>query len=72
MTVEPAARNTSMLAVFADPVAPELARSLDIELWAWTVDHPAQWDRLAGLGATDAWCTNDPRALRAWLDDRSA
>ena len=55
-----------------DESAIELARSLDIELWAWTVDHPAQWDRLAGLGATDAWCTNDPRALRAWLDDRRA
>lgn len=53
-----------------DEHAVQLARELGIELWAWTVDHPDQWERLAALGATDAWCTNDPRKLRAWLDAR--
>ncbi len=48
----------------------ELTRELGIELWAWTVDDPEQWEHLHALGATDAWCTNDPRRLRAWLDDR--
>jgi glycerophosphoryl diester phosphodiesterase len=54
-----------------DEAAVELARSLGIELWAWTVDRPEEWARLMELGATDAWCTNDPRALRSWLEDRS-
>jgi glycerophosphoryl diester phosphodiesterase len=53
-----------------DESALALVRSLGIETWAWTVDHPDQWDRLVELGATDAWCTNDPRKLRAWLEDR--
>jgi len=57
-----------------DAINPDIVtrtRELGIELWAWTVDHPEQWDRLVELGATDAWCTNDPRALRSWLQDRS-
>ena len=54
-----------------DPSALELTRELGIELWAWTVDDPEQWERLDRLGASDAWCTNDPRKLRAWLEGRS-
>lgn len=48
----------------------KFSKELGIELWAWTVDEPKDWERLQALGATDAWCTNDPRKLRAWLDDR--
>ena len=44
---------------------------LGIELWTWTVDDPAQWESLERLQDIDAWCTNDPRALRCWLSDRS-
>lgn len=50
-----------------DEEAVRATRELGIELWTWTVDHPDQWQRLADLGAVDAWCTNDPRALRSWL-----
>ncbi len=37
-----------------------------LRLWAWTVDRPAQWQRLRDLGALDGWCTNDVGALRRW------
>jgi glycerophosphoryl diester phosphodiesterase len=55
-------------AVDADTVA--RAADLGIPLWTWTVDRPEQWERLEQLGALDAWCTNDPRALRGWLSGR--
>jgi glycerophosphoryl diester phosphodiesterase len=45
-------------------------QKLGIELWAWTVDRPDQWEHLHQLGALDAWCTNDPRGLRGWLIGR--
>ena len=54
-----------------DSAALALTRELGIGLWAWTVDDPEDWDRLEKLGASDAWCTNDPRKLRAWLESRS-
>ena len=44
------------------------AASLD--LWAWTVDSPGDFERLRTLGAGSAWCTNDVPALRAWLRER--
>ncbi len=50
-----------------DEQAVQATRELGIELWTWTVDHREQWQRLTDLGAVDAWCTNDPRALRSWL-----
>ena len=46
-------------------------RELRIELWTWTVDEPAQWESLERLRDVDAWCTNDPRALRSWLNERN-
>lgn len=52
-----------------DQAAIDITSELDIELWTWTVDRPEDWQRLAALGGVDAWCTNDPRALRAWLAD---
>jgi glycerophosphoryl diester phosphodiesterase len=48
----------------------ELVRELGIELWIWTVDEPAVFERLEEIGALDAWCTNDPRGLRGWLRGR--
>ncbi len=56
-------------AINADVLA--TTRDLGIELWTWTVDEPAQWERLE-LQDIDAWCTNDPRALRCWLGERNA
>jgi hypothetical protein len=46
-------------------------KELGIELWTWTVDEPDQWESLERLQDIDAWCTNDPRALRCWLGERS-
>jgi glycerophosphoryl diester phosphodiesterase len=46
-------------------------KELGIELWTWTVDDPAQWESLERLQHIDAWCTNDPRALRCWLSERN-
>ena len=73
MTVEPAARNTSMLAVFADPVAPELARSLDLAGFAWK--GVASADEAADNEPADGWqgaiidCTTDPEG--AWAFART-
>lgn len=41
---------------------------IGLPLWVWTVDAPEDFERLRRLGADAAWCTNDPRALAAWLD----
>jgi glycerophosphoryl diester phosphodiesterase len=43
-----------------------LFREFGLEWWAWTVDTPEEWDRLAELGA-DGMITNKPGELREWL-----
>jgi len=43
---------------------------IGLPLWCWTLDAPADFDRLRRLGADTAWCTNDPRALSDWLNHR--
>ena len=43
-----------------------------LPLWAWTVDHPRDFDRLWATGARAAWCTNDVGALCAWLQERGS
>ena len=55
-----------------DATALATIKELGIELWTWTVDEPAQWESLARMQEVGAWCTNDPRALRCWLNGRKA
>lgn len=43
-----------------------------LPLWTWTVDDPAEADRLLDLGPVAGVCTNDPGSLRRWRDGRSA
>ena len=64
---------TSMLAVFADAVAPELARSLDLAGYSWK--HVSSADEAADNEPADGWqgaiidCTGDPES--AWAFART-
>lgn len=51
-----------------DPQLVSRCAEIDLPLWAWTVDRPRDFARLRSIGADTAWCTNDPGALRAYLD----
>ncbi len=51
--------------------AVEIARGQGLKLWAWTADAAADWTRLADAGV-DGIITNQPAALRAWLDSRGS
>ena len=62
-----------MLAVFADPVAPELARSLDLAGYSWkavaSVDEAAEHEPAEGWQGTIVDCTTDPE--NAWAFART-
>lgn len=49
--------------------AVEAARRHNLRLWAWTADTPDDWRRLAEAGL-DGIITNQPAALRGWLDSQ--
>ncbi len=49
--------------------AVEAARRRGLRLWAWTADAPDDWRRLAEAGV-DGVITNQPAALRAWIEAR--
>jgi len=63
----------SMLAVFADPVAPELARSLDLAGYSWkgvaSLDEAADNEPAAGWQGAIVDCTVDPEG--AWAFART-
>lgn len=62
------------LSVFHSVVAAhavEIAHGQGLKLWAWTADAAADWTRLADA-AVDGIITNQPAALRAWLDSRGS
>ena len=65
--------DTSMLAVFADPVTPELARTLDLAGYTWKAVASA--DEAADNEPADGWpgaivdCTTDPEG--AWAFART-
>ena len=63
----------NMLAVFADPVAPELARSLDLASYLWkavtSVDEAAEHEPAEGWQGTIVDCTTDPE--NAWAFART-
>jgi glycerophosphoryl diester phosphodiesterase len=42
------------------------ARRRQVTVWCWTVDNPADWERVANAGV-DGIITNVPHQLRAWL-----
>ena len=62
-----------MLAVFADPVAPELARSLDLAGYPWkgvaSLDEAAESEPAAGWQGAIVDCTVDPEG--AWAFART-
>ena len=51
--------------------AVEIARGHGLQLWAWTADAAADWERLAEAGV-DGIITNQPAALRAWNESRAS
>ena len=73
MIDSPAPALASMLAVFADPVAPELARSLDLAGYSWktvgSVDEAAASEPAEGWQAAIVDCTTDPE--NAWAFART-
>ena len=73
MTESLATAPASMLAVFADPVAPELARSLDLAGYSWkavtSLDEAAEHEPAAGWRGTIVDCTADPET--AWAFART-
>ncbi len=46
-----------------------LAKRRQLSIWTWTVDEPADWERVTAAGV-DGIITNVPHQLRAWLAAR--
>ncbi|MFJ8042599.1 glycerophosphodiester phosphodiesterase [Kitasatospora sp. NPDC096147] len=60
-------RAVSLENVLVTPERIRAERAAGRRVYAWTVDDPAAWDRLAEIGA-DAVITDDPGAARARFD----
>jgi glycerophosphoryl diester phosphodiesterase len=54
---------------FVDREAIARCHAAGLRVLAWTVNEPAAWERLVAWGI-DGITTDDPRALRAWWDER--
>jgi DNA-binding response OmpR family regulator len=71
--VNAASTAASMLAVFADPIAPELARSLDLAGYSWksvaSLDEAADNEPAEGWQGAIIDCTGDPE--NAWAFARA-
>jgi DNA-binding response OmpR family regulator len=63
--------SATMLAVFADPVAPELARALDLAGYSWksvaSADEAADHEPAEGWRAAIVDCTTDPEGAWAFV-----
>jgi glycerophosphoryl diester phosphodiesterase len=65
-------RNGQAISVEHRAITPELvlrAKQRQVTVWTWTVDQPADWERVVAAGV-DGIITNVPHKLQAWLASR--